>query len=515
MRCRAATCLAFLAVFAVAYAGGVARAQAPSAGVSAAPAQVPRAVSVARTTAVPRCTVFVDAAAAGASAGTAERPHRTITAAVAAAEPGAVICVAEGSYPEQLAPGAKYVTLAGGFRSGSAFRERDSARFVTKAVGRGGSFIRVVDPGPTAGQLTAVDGFDISGYSQAIVRDVYYSQRFDITNNTIHDNRCASQALSGAGFFLNNVSGRIEGNVIRNNACGRGGAGALNDSAKENTVAIERNLVDGNAGTEPDTSHGGGLYLFATQLRVTGNLFTSNTVTRWGAGLYIGADPGSGQKTTASLNWNIYWFNSAGIAGGGMFCDDGATCLSFHEIYYRNCGGNIFLDSGAGGPTIARFDHLTNVGALDVGCKAPGAGVRIDRDNDAPDAYSFINAIFWDNAVGRDFAANCERACGVVKVVVSYSMVQTAYANGGLAVSFGEGIVAPTDPLFVDPAKGVFHLRSAAGRWTPSGHVRDSASSPALARGYPGTPAVLNPERAGRRSELGAFGNSPEASWLR
>ena len=31
-----------------------------------------------------------------------------------------------------------------------------------------------------------------------------------------------------------------------------------------------------------------------------------------------------------------------------MFCDDGATCSSYHEVYDRNCGGNIYLDGGSG-----------------------------------------------------------------------------------------------------------------------------------------------------------------------
>ena len=48
-------------------------------------------------------------------------------------------------------------------------------------------------------------------------------------------------------------------------------------------------MVDDNAGTEPDTSHGGALYVFGKTLRITGNLFTRNTVTQWGGGLYVGA----------------------------------------------------------------------------------------------------------------------------------------------------------------------------------------------------------------------------------
>ncbi|CAN0442004.1 unnamed protein product, partial [Phaeothamnion confervicola] len=257
--------------------------------------------------------------------GTAQQPHRTIAAAVAAVHNGAVICVAEGVYAESLKPGETSFTLAGGFQRGSNFAVRDSAAHISKAQGSGGSFIRYEDPGPKADQLTVIDGFEITGYSQAIVRDVYYSQKFDVTNNHIHDNTCAEQTLAGGGFALNNVSGRIEGNVLRKNSCGRGGAGFINDSANENTIVIERNLIDGNSGTEPDTAHGGALYLFGKTLRVTGNTFTRNSVISWGAGLYVGAAVGSGQQTTATLSWNIYMLNGAGIAGGGMFCDDGAN----------------------------------------------------------------------------------------------------------------------------------------------------------------------------------------------
>ncbi|MGE3832002.1 MAG: right-handed parallel beta-helix repeat-containing protein, partial [Parvibaculaceae bacterium] len=400
----------------------------------------PRAVSVARATEIPACTLFVDAAATGSLDGTAQNPHSTIAAAVEAADPGALICVAEGTYAETLSPGEKYFTLAGGFQSGQEFKVRDSALYVTKATGKGGSFIRIEDPAPRDNQLTAIDGFDISGYAQAIYRDVYYSQRFDITNNHIHDNVC-DDSLVGAGFALNNVSGEISNNVFRNNRCGRGGAGFLNDTTNQNTVRIERNLIDANAGTEPDTAHGGALYLFGNTLRITGNLFTRNTVTQWGAGLYIGAYRPGGQPTSATLNWNIYRGNIARNAGGGMFCDDGAVCTSFHEIYDGNCGGNIYFDGGSdgGGPTTGTFDNLTNVGALDSACENPGPGVRVDKEGTEPDTYSFVNAIFWNNAPGADLAVTCIGPCPGAGVNISYSLVQTEYVAGGMRVSFGDG----------------------------------------------------------------------------
>ena len=490
--------------FGIALAGG---------GVAAA---APRAVTVARTTTIPACTRFVDTAFTGVSNGTVQRPYKTIAAAVAAAAPGAIICVAQGVYAERLSPGTKPFTLAGGFQRGKAFEVRDSALYVSKARGNSGSFIRIEDPGPSGNQLTAIDGFEITGYSQAIYRDIFYSQRFDLTNNFIHDNVCANPALVGAGFSLNNVSGAIRGNVFARNRCSRGGAGALFDSTNENTVTIANNLVESNAGTEPQISHGGGLYLFANGITIRANAFVRNRVTGWGAGLYVGADTGRGQHTSATMTWNVYRDNRAG-AGGGLFCDDSARCRSDHEIYDRNCGGNIYLDGGPGGSgrTIARFDHLTNVGALAVGCGGQGAGVRIDKDNTAPDTYSFTNAIFWANAPDRDFAASCTAECGAISVRVTYSIVDRQYANDGVAITFGPGNITPVNPLFVSPNTGDFHLKSRFGHWTPTGYVPDAVRSPALAKGDPNGAVDQNPPRAGTRTELGAYGNSNEASYVR
>lgn len=468
----------------------------------------PRAVTVARATELPACTVFVDASVRGGT-GTVSQPYNTIAAAVAAAQPGATICVTEGIYAEQIKPGEKHFTFAGGFQRGQGFKVRDSAKFVSKAAGRGGSFILLQDPAPHGEQRTVVDGFDIAGYARAIVREFYISGRFDITNNHIHDNVCTDPAEVGAGFALSNVSGRIHGNVIANNRCGRGGGGFINDATLKNSVVIDNNRIEGNAGTEPDSAHGGGLYLFVTTLRIEGNLFLDNTVTQWGGGLYVGADSGGGQKTTAQMNWNVYRGNTAGNSGGGFFCDDGATCISTHEIYDRNCGGNILLDSGSTDPTSARFDHITNVYARAVGCQEPGNGIAVTKGNTVAETYTVQNSIFWGNAKGGDISVYCDQGCTALKVTVLHSVVQKECAGCNFKVTFGEGIGVPWDPHFADAANGDFHLKSAFGRWTPRGYEKDAVTSPALAGG------AANAGRTAPRTELGAFGNSGEASLAR
>jgi hypothetical protein len=82
--------------------------------------------------------------------------------------------------------------------------------------------------------------------------------------------------------------------------------------------------------------------------------------------------------------------------------------------------------------------------------------------------------------------------------------------NGGLKITFGSGIVTPKNPLFV--ATGDFHLKSKSGHFMPTGRVKDTVSSPALAKANPAGASNLDPACAGVRSELGAYGNSPEAS---
>lgn len=458
----------------------------------------PHPVGIARATAIPACGIHVDAASRGGD-GSAAKPLATIKAAVAAVQPGGVVCVAEGTYREEIAPGVKPLTLAGGFQSGQGFRVRDSARFPSRAVGKGGTFIKYVDPAPGSGALTVIDGFDISGYSQAIVRDFYESQRFDLTNNFIHDNKCVSDDLAGAGFALQNVSGVIRGNVFRNNVCGRGGAGFLNDTTNQNTVVVEGNWIDANKGVEAGSAHGGALYLFGNTLKITANRFTGNTVTQWGGGLYVGAYTQGNQPTTAVMTRNTYKDNRAGNSGGGFFCDDGAHCTSRHEIYDGNCGGNVLVDGGSqgSGATIAKFDHVTSINARSADCSAPGIGFFLDTHEPfARDSYSIANSIFWGNGEGQDIATGCSMRCKLLSLAVERSMLQTTYGDGNVKVEFKGGIIAPTNPMFVAPAAGDYRLRDESPLRGKAAGGRDLGARLPVAAAQPAEPPLVAPSAA-------------------
>ena len=81
-------------------------------------------------------------------------------------------------------------------------------------------------------------------------------------------------------------------------------------------------------------------------------------------------------------------------------------------------------------------------------------------------------------------------------------------ATGGDASSLA------ADPGFADPAGSDFHLRSRAGRYDPSSGARvtDGTDSPCLDRGDPDAPSDAEPLPNGDRVNLGAYGNTAEAS---
>ena len=68
------------------------------------------------------------------------------------------------------------------------------------------------------------------------------------------------------------------------------------------------------------------------------------------------------------------------------------------------------------------------------------------------------------------------------------------------------------DPQFADELNGDFHPKSTAGRWTPTGFTNDSVHSMTIDLGSPSHAFGRETAPNGGRINLGAFGNTPEAS---
>ncbi|HUW31664.1 MAG TPA: dockerin type I domain-containing protein [Planctomycetota bacterium] len=113
-------------------------------------------------------------------------------------------------------------------------------------------------------------------------------------------------------------------------------------------------------------------------------------------------------------------------------------------------------------------------------------------------------------------------------VSVTYSDVQGGNADintsRGGSVSWGTGNISD-DPLFANSAAADFHGKSKYGRWDPAANAGagdwalddPDSTSPCIDAGSPADAFANEPEPNGSRINIGAYGNTAQASkspWL-
>jgi hypothetical protein len=123
------------------------------------------------------------------------------------------------------------------------------------------------------------------------------------------------------------------------------------------------------------------------------------------------------------------------------------------------------------------------------------------------------NSIFWGNEAAVTNPAPGYTICQVGGTLnISYSCFEGTNAphlvSAGGAVNWGSGIIT-NDPLFAVEYSDV-HLKSKGGRWNGSGWVTDNVDSPCIDAGDPASDDSREPD--GKRINMGAYGNTPEAS---
>ncbi|RNC65459.1 right-handed parallel beta-helix repeat-containing protein, partial [Proteiniphilum sp. X52] len=87
------------------------------------------------------------------------------------------------------------------------------------------------------------------------------------------------------------------------------------------------------------------------------------------------------------------------------------------------------------------------------------------------------------------------------------------YTNfwNGFARITGTGNTA-VDPLFADETNSDYHLKSEEGRWNGNGWITDNVTSPCINAGNPNDEYSKEPSPNGERVNMGAYGNTAEAS---
>lgn len=462
--------------------------------------------------------LYVDDDNTGTQDGTALHPFKTLQQAIDAASNNAVVAVAAGTYPQNIRVQEKAVRLYGGYVGGSAasyaggtggnFTARDPAVNSSHLKGDGkDSVVTLFEAG-----ASIVDGFLISGGGRSaraapswVGGGFYiYEGSPTISNNIIEKNHTCppvpqNEEKLGGGIYATAANLTILDNVIRNNTSGRG-AGI---SADCKTLIIRGNTIQDNVGV---SDHGGGIYLFSPNAEISHNRIIGNEIGRklgygWGGGITV-VNKGGNYK----LFHNTYTRNFAPSVGSAVFVDEGANASMDHELVYANaCNPNgngavpaVYVDGGEGVGSSLTMNHST---ITDHSCDPKVAGNAVNVTGKS--RVTIKNSILWNNG-GDDIEVDATS-----KATVTYTLSQETIKGAGNISK---------DPLFFNPAAHDYGLRSTAGRWAPAPDgkegtwVVDPQHSPAIDAADLTAPFNLEPLPHGSRANLGADGDTPQAS---
>mgnify|MGYP000243087475 CR=1 FL=1 len=361
-------------------------------------------------------------------------PCRTVQHAVAEAQDGNVIKVAQGVYADLSGRGTytqvlyldKDVILQGGYAAdpvGDGWDVADPlARPTILDAGAQGRVVYVVN-----GTAPALEGFYLrGGYVDGDGAGVYVAADAQptIRDNVIYGNRTADdagQAHAGGGLYYAGdadpaIGPTFERNTVYDNRAGRGAGVYVADGSPN----LWNNVVYSNVAEH----EGGGLYLATEDLGAP--LVWHNTIYHnqayVGGGIYIA----SGYPVVSNT---IVVSNSAGNSAtdtGGVYRADGMPTLAYNNVW-----GNAPLDY-AGGIT------GTGTGSLSADARfvAPAEGdLRLRRSSPCVDAGYPTTTLFID----RDGNARPLRDgydIGAYEQAVSGAKMVTETADPGTVITY-------------------------------------------------------------------------------
>jgi predicted outer membrane repeat protein len=215
-----------------------------------------------------------------------------------------------------------------------------------------------------------------------------------------------------------------------------------------NTGYIPATIIDGNASSRVVSFLNGE----NSSAILTGFTITNGSTT-YGGGIYCnGASP--------SLEYLMITGNTTTIGGGGVSCYNCSPTfknVAIVDNIANNQGGGIYCHTNC----VPSLENVT----ISSNTASSGGGIYCNNSNPL-----LINSILWNDSPQEIYIASGS-------VTATYSDIQGGYTGTGNIDS---------DPLFVDPANGDYHLQS---------------SSPCIDAGDPSSP--LDPD--GTIVEMGAY----------
>lgn len=419
-------------------------------------------------------TLYVDGAS-GTNGGPnncldSTNPCASIGHALSQAGEGDNILVAEGTYTGTFNI-AMTVTLKGGYDASDWSRDIETHLTEIDANGAAAPVFHI-----TPNSDFTIEGFTVEGSDNSagtgggfLINDATVL----ISATIIQDN----EADNGGGVWVEgeNADVWIQNSTLRNNHVEHNGGGLHNNNFGK--LTLFNSVVEGN--TAPDG--GGGIW--AADITISGSQVLSNTSAFGGAGI-------SGHHAYIYKSQVSHNVASAGdhIYGGGINISLGSLHLEESDVTNNRAvstgtlgisGGsaivvneadttilNSFIsDNKDGGNTIAVFSSpftFTNVmlvnndgdgiasddvaitGTLTNVTIAGNGAQGISMNEDPATDVTVTNSILWNNG---DIDNNCGTSCSI-----TYSIIGTGDTSG-------EGNLS-TDPQFVDPASGDYHLQA-------------------------------------------------------
>jgi len=194
-----------------------------------------------------------------------------------------------------------------------------------------------------------------------------------------------------------------------------------------------------------------------------------------------------------SLLEGVLITNGAATRGTAIACAQSGPLI-------RNCMIVSNTASAEGGAIHCDASSPRFVNCTITGNSAPaGAALACSSASQSyPSSVTLASCIVWN---GADSFALADESV----LAMSYCCVQSGFP--------GIGVISQ-DPLFINPTARDFHLLSEFGRWDRAAarFVCDDATSPYIDAGDPAGEFSREPQRNGGRVNMGAFGNTREAS---
>lgn len=184
----------------------------------------------------------------------------------------------------------------------------------------------------------------------------------------------------------------------------------------------------------------------------------------------------------------------SGCPNGGIAVENSCTAVLINNTIF-NCSKGVHLFD------LGRWDHPYHL--------HPGGGTA-----------TITNCIIWNCPQGLTLedTSNTTIKDRGSHVTVSYCDIQggrngISVSGSHSTVTWGQGNIN-TDPLFANATARDFHLKSEFGRWDAASKswVNDAVTSPCIDAGDPNIPAVFEPYPNGGVTNMGAYGNTAQAS---